>query len=187
MSADDGLRTLLRKHLSLPDWRWTPLETGLVVAGVPDAYWAHAPSRTSGWVECKATTGWAIRFQPHQVGWLRDHSSRGVRCAVAVRTRGRGSSSGRGDGLVLVAGAAAWLLEREGLRPLLTVSKPLGAAGTIPPSPGAGRERSAVLASPEVYNGALLAPPRALLGRWLGPPEAWDWEAIAVVLTAQSP
>lgn len=116
-NADDGLRAILRKYLRMPDWLWTPIETS-TISGAPDSYWAHGPSGLSGWVECKATQGWAVNFRPHQLAWLKSHSAAGVRCAVAIRAKGKGSGGSAGEALWLVRGAAAPALAAGGLKPL---------------------------------------------------------------------
>lgn len=115
-SIDGGLRALFRKHLKKPDWLLTPIESGGTVSGVPDTHWAHAPSRTSGWVEFKDSPGWAIIFKPHQVGWLTLHGAAGVRCAVAVRGRGAGSGGPGRDSLWLLRGSYAREMDAQGLR-----------------------------------------------------------------------
>lgn len=114
--ADDGLRALLRRHLPPPEWEWTPVETGATVSGVPDSHWCHRTRHLSGWVEHKATDGWAVEVRPHQVGWARRHAAAGVRVVFAVRARGVGSSGGAGDSLWLVRGSAAPELQELGLR-----------------------------------------------------------------------
>lgn len=119
--ADDGLRKVLQKHLPKPLWDWTVIETGATHQGVPDSYYtcrsnAGVPGRPDGWVECKATDGWAVKVEPHQVGWLQRHAAAGVRCTVATRARGVGSAAGHGDGLWLTQGAAAAELQDRGLQ-----------------------------------------------------------------------
>lgn len=116
--ADDGLRKEIQKGLPKPDWEWTVVETGGTTDGVPDSHWAHPTSRTSGWIECKATDGWAVEVRPHQAGWISRHVRAGVRCVVAVRARGAGSSGGAGDSLWLVRGSAVKELQELGLRDL---------------------------------------------------------------------
>lgn len=113
---DGGVRKLLRDNLPKPDWRWTPVESGGTHGGIPDSFWAHAPSRTSGWVECKKTLGWSVELRPHQLAWLKNHTEAGVRCAIAVRALGAGSSDGTGDSLWLVRGEAADRLAELGLQ-----------------------------------------------------------------------
>lgn len=135
--ADDGLRSILQKFLPKPEWDWTVIETGSTHQGVPDSYYTHRerelidvsildpriraktsgiPGRPDGWVECKATDGWAVKVEPHQVRWLMRHAAAGVRCTVAVRARGVHSSRGTGDALWIVQGGAADILQAEGLK-----------------------------------------------------------------------
>src|SRR5690606_34757740 len=70
MSADDGLRKILAKYLPKPIWHWTPIETGGTANGVPDTYWVSPGQERHGWLECKATTGWAVHVEPHQISWM---------------------------------------------------------------------------------------------------------------------
>lgn len=117
--ADDGLRALLKKHLPRKSgFIWTFLETGGTHSGVPDSYWAHPEDRTSGWIECKATKGWAVEVRPHQVAWCTQHYAAGVRTHVAVRARGQGSAAGHGDSLWLLRGDCLAALEELGLEAL---------------------------------------------------------------------
>lgn len=115
--ADDGLRAVIQKHL-LPRSRWlfTVLETGGTHNGVPDTHWVDAVTRTEGWMETKATTGWAVEVRPHQVSWIVPRVAAGVRVTIPVRARGAGSAAGRGDALWLVAGAGVRELQEHGLR-----------------------------------------------------------------------
>lgn len=116
MSADDGLRKLIQKHLPRSTgFIFSPLETGGTHNGIPDLYWAHKEGE-NGWLECKATTGWAVEVRPHQVSWCMTHVAAGVRVVVAIRARGVGSAAGKGDSLWLVKGAAIKELQDQGLR-----------------------------------------------------------------------
>lgn len=116
MPSDGGLGQLLRKHLPQPEFRLTRVETGATAAGVPDCYWAHRPTKTSGWIENKKTEGWALDVRPLQIGWHLDHYARGVRTYIAVRARGAGSGGAERDGLYLYRGEAAAMLANQGLR-----------------------------------------------------------------------
>jgi len=116
--ADGGLRAEVQRWLRKPDWMWTPIETGGTHSGVPDSYWTHPASRTSGWVEHKATDGWAVEVRPHQAGWIGRHVRAGVRVHIAVRARGVGSSGGAGDSLWLIRGSAVSELQELGLERL---------------------------------------------------------------------
>lgn len=83
--ADDGLRAILRQRL--PRAQWTTIETGAVAQGVPDCEYCF-PGSPAGWVECKSTSAWALRFQPAQAGWLLRRARLGGVCWVAARRRG---------------------------------------------------------------------------------------------------
>jgi hypothetical protein len=115
MVADNGLRRIVQQHLKKPDWLWTPIETGVTQAGVPDSFWAHEDTRTSGWIEHKSTNGWAVEVRPHQVGWVERHVRAGVHCTFMIRAGGVGSTRERGDSLWVVAGWAVRELAANGL------------------------------------------------------------------------
>lgn len=113
---DGGLRSEARSGLPLRiGWRWSPMETGSTVLGVPDSFWSHQPTRKSGWCEMKRTHGSVVAMRPHQVGWLMWHHAAGVRCHILVRATGRESSGGAGDSLWLLRGDAAADLADAGL------------------------------------------------------------------------
>lgn len=114
--ADDGLRALIINRLKKPDWHLTPIETGGTSDGVPDLHYLHRPSRAAGWLECKSTSGWAVKVEPHQVKWLTVHEAAGVRCSLAVRARGVGSGGPQREALWLLHGSCAGLLAEGGLR-----------------------------------------------------------------------
>lgn len=114
--ADGGLRKELQKGLPKPEWLWTPIETGGTHGGVPDSYFVNRMNKIDGWVECKATDGWAVKFESHQVQWLMLRAAAGVLCRVAVRGRGVGSGGGRGDSLWIYRGQHAELLDIGDLR-----------------------------------------------------------------------
>jgi len=114
--ADAGLRRIVQDNLSKGDgWLWTAVETGGTHAGVPDSFWAHEPTQTSGWVEHKATSGWAVTMRPHQIAWMERHARAGVRCHILVRAMGSGSAKKKGDSLWVIDGAAARHLAGVGL------------------------------------------------------------------------
>lgn len=83
MTADDGLRDLIRHHLV--GWHWTVIETGAVAAGVPDLNGCRDGIEV--WVECKATRYWAVAVRPPQVAWIDRRTRAGGRVWVAVRRR----------------------------------------------------------------------------------------------------
>jgi hypothetical protein len=103
-AADNGLRPIVRRGLVAQGCCVTPLETGGVVAGVPDTFWAHRGRRASGWLELKAqpTGQRGVDLRPHQVGWLTRHAAAGVSCAVGVWI-----TTPAEERLLLLAGAAA--------------------------------------------------------------------------------
>lgn|SRR5262245_3353961 len=114
--ADMGLRRIVQNYLPKSQgWLWTPIETGATQAGVPDSFWAHEPSRTHGWIEHKATAGWAVTVRPHQVAWMELHAAAGVPCVFLIRAGGTAASKGHGDSLWAVQGAAARFLSEVGL------------------------------------------------------------------------
>lgn len=114
--ADAGLRRLVQDHLSKADgWLWTAVETGATHAGVPDSFWAHEPSQRCGWVEHKATQGWAVTIRPHQIAWMERHQRAGVRCHMLIRAMGKGSAKQKGDSLWIIGGAAVRMLAERNL------------------------------------------------------------------------
>lgn len=114
--ADDGLRAELQKFLPRSIWQWTVVETGGTTSGVPDSHYVHKDRRVSGWIECKATDGWAVEVRPHQVSWIGPRVAAGERVTLAVRARGKGSSNGYGDSLWLIRGSAVRELQELGLK-----------------------------------------------------------------------
>jgi hypothetical protein len=106
------VQTYLRKT---DGWLWTPVETGATHAGVPDSFWAHTPTQTCGWIEHKATNGWAVTVRPHQLAWIGHHTAAGVNCLFLVRAGGAGSAKKQGDSLWAVAGSHARALAENGL------------------------------------------------------------------------
>jgi hypothetical protein len=66
-----------------------------------------------GWVECKQTTAWSVKFRPIQVPWIHERSVvRGGRVWVAVRRWHRPAGQ---DELWLVPGRDVLLLAKHGL------------------------------------------------------------------------
>jgi hypothetical protein len=117
MKADDGLRKLLHTHLPRSaGFLWTAVETGGTHNGVPDSHWVNANTRSSGWIESKATDGWAVEVRPHQVSWIVPRVAAGERVTIAIRAKGKGSADGRGDSLWLVRGSAVKELQELGLK-----------------------------------------------------------------------
>lgn len=114
--ADGGLRRVVQNHLAKENgWLWTPVETGTTHQGVPDSFWSHEASRTNGWVEHKATNGWAVTILPHQISWIERHVRAGVHCLIFVRAQGVGSSKGKKDSLWIIHGLCVRELSLQGL------------------------------------------------------------------------
>lgn len=113
--ADGGLRKVFQKYLPKPDWLWTPVETGGTQNGVPDSYYANRKERFHGWLECKKTDGWAVKFESHQLSWMERHADAGVHVWVAIRGLGVGSGGGLGDSLWLAPATAADAISLYGL------------------------------------------------------------------------
>jgi hypothetical protein len=114
-SADNGLRPEIRRHLRA-GIMWTTVETGMVTQGVPDINYL-SDGGTEGWVECKATTGFAVVFKPMQVGWHERRYRFGGRTWIAVRrmTKGGPRAGAAVDELYLVPGCYVIELRDEGL------------------------------------------------------------------------
>lgn len=109
-SPDDGLRPLIRANI--PAAQWTTVETGQTSGGVPDLEFALAGGIT-GWVECKATQAWAVKFRPGQPGWISRRARLGGLVWIAVRRRvGRTSD----DELWITHGEGVMEVARRGLR-----------------------------------------------------------------------
>lgn len=127
MSArpDAGLRRLIHRSLGKPEWDWRSVETGSTAAGLPDGVGLHRTTGRVVWVESKRTEHWAVKFEPHQLGWWRVWGPH-VQGFVAVRASGKNQTDGLGDGLYLYAGVDADRLDLEGLRapPLLRLVGP---------------------------------------------------------------
>jgi hypothetical protein len=107
--SDGGLRAILKP------WHWTPIETAMTGAGVPDANCCWQGHEF--WVEYKFTAGWAVTLRPEQVGWLLRRSRAGGNSFIAVR---RTCAVGRGreaaDELWLFRGSQARDLADGSLR-----------------------------------------------------------------------
>jgi hypothetical protein len=112
---DDGLRPIMRDGLRTHGFWITTVETGEVTQGVPDINYLTRNNRgvaIEGWVECKATSAWAVVMRPMQIGWHMRRAHMGGRSWIAVRRRNRTV-----DQLWLVRGRdVAKLLERGGLQ-----------------------------------------------------------------------
>jgi hypothetical protein len=114
--ADNELRPVMRTHLK-PHGLWiTTVETGMVTQGVPDFNYM-SDGGIEGWVECKATDGYAVKFQPMQVGWHERRYRYGGRTWIAVRrqTKGGPRSGPAVDELYLIPGCYVIELRDEGV------------------------------------------------------------------------
>lgn len=151
--SDGGLRSLFRKNIKA---HWQSLETYRVEPGTPDSnYCLHGGFE--GFIENKKTHGWAVKFQPGQIGWAMTRSRYGGLVVVAVRRLAKGGPrSVAADELWLIRGAAAGRLARDGLRGLLSPE--------LACSPPSGAD---------------------VLGRWNGGDRRWDWDAVAAVLRGE--
>jgi hypothetical protein len=78
---DGGLRSLFREHL--PRFHITAIETGSTGRGIPDLEYCFEGK--TGWVELKATSGYAVDLRPEQVAWLLRRARAGGRGFLAVR------------------------------------------------------------------------------------------------------
>jgi hypothetical protein len=114
--ADNGLRPEMRTHLKPLGFWVTTVETGLVTQGVPDFNYM-VDGGIEGWVECKATDGWAVVFKPMQVGWHERRYRMGGRSWIAVRrqTKGGPRQGPSVDELYMVPGSCVIVLRDEGL------------------------------------------------------------------------
>lgn len=114
--ADNGLRPLMRDHLKPRGFWITTIETGLVTQGVPDFNYL-VDGGNEGWVECKATSGYAVVFKPMQIGWHERRYRLGGRTWIAVRrqTKGGPRSGPAVDELYMVAGSHVIELRDGGL------------------------------------------------------------------------
>ena len=115
-SADNGLRPEMRTHLRPLGFWVTTIETGLVTQGVPDFNYMVSGG-VEGWVECKATDGWAVKFRPMQVGWHERRYRMGGRSWIAIRrqTKGGPRSGPAVDELYLVPGSYVIELRDQGV------------------------------------------------------------------------
>lgn len=111
--TDGGLRTLEREHIK--KCQWTSIETGASAGGVPDMEFCF-PGGIQGWIENKKSAGWAIKFQPAQIGWISRRVRMGGRVFVAVRqVHAGGLRSLKRDDLWLCHGRAIEHLHDHGL------------------------------------------------------------------------
>lgn len=113
LGPDAGLRSIFKERL--PAWHWTPIETGIIISGVPDTNCCWQGYEF--WIECKRTAAFAINFRPEQVGWLTRRRRAGGAAFVAVRKLidAPGPRQMDVDELWLFDGADAVLLSDGGL------------------------------------------------------------------------
>jgi hypothetical protein len=106
---DGGLRSVFKERLSgATGWQFTPIETGAIVSGVPDAEYC-APGGISGWIEFKyilSPKGMVVGLRPAQVSWIDRRSRVGGRAFIAIQ---------RKDELYLYSGIGVKELKRHGL------------------------------------------------------------------------
>lgn len=103
---DGGLRSAFKDHLK--GWHFTPIETGAIVSGVPDAEYC-SPGGVSGWIEFKyvsAAKGLVVGLRPAQVSWIDRRVRLGGRAFIAIQ---------RKDELFLYSGVGVKELKRDGL------------------------------------------------------------------------
>jgi hypothetical protein len=115
--ADAGLRGVLRSHLGHIG-QWVTIETGGTEGGVPDSNvfikkTVHLPGRDV-WIECKATTAFAVKFKPAQVGWLFTRWRLGGVAFIATR-RMNETRQGATDELYVTSAEHVMQLSRYGL------------------------------------------------------------------------
>ena len=90
---DGDLRKIFRDRLRR-GIHWQSIETGGTGRGIPDSN--YCTEGVEGWVEFKATEGWAVGLTPEQVGWHLERWMRGGWTHVATRRRHDGGPR-RGD------------------------------------------------------------------------------------------
>ena len=83
MSIDDGLRPLICRNLRTVDWQ--SIESGLTGLGIPDLN--GCVDGHEFWVECKATSAWAVAIDTEQIMWAERRIRHGGRVFLAVRRR----------------------------------------------------------------------------------------------------
>lgn len=103
MAIDGGLRKLFKENLRC---QFTPIETGAVVCGVPDAEYCFEGG-IQGWVEFKVARGNAVGLRPGQVAWIERRHAMGGLVFVAVRVK---------DDILIFSGKDARMLKKEGLK-----------------------------------------------------------------------
>ena len=113
---DGGLRALFRKHI--PQFAWTSIESALTVDGIPDAYYC-ASGGIDGWLECKATSAWAVHIRASQIGWISRHVRYGGRAFIAVRRRPISKRESGVDELWLLPGKFVSSVSYGGLKAVI--------------------------------------------------------------------
>ena len=104
---DGGLRGVFKDHLK--SWQLTPIETGVIVSGVPDAEFC-APGGVSGWIEFKyvrhGSSGKDVGLRPGQVAWIDRRHRLGGRVFIAIQKQ---------DALYIYDGSGVRELKLHGL------------------------------------------------------------------------
>ena len=90
----------------LKGWQITPIETGVIVSGVPDAEYC-APGGVTGWIEFKIAKGSVVGLRPAQVSWIDRRYRMGGNAFIAVQKK-------CGD-LYIYSGSGVKELKRNGL------------------------------------------------------------------------
>lgn len=113
--TDGNLRKIFQQYL--PEAHWQAVESFSTGQGMPDAEYCF-PGGVTGWVEFKATAGWAVDISPHQISWHERRVRMGGRTFIAVRRQvASGPRKGpASDELWLFRGSSARILSYEGLR-----------------------------------------------------------------------
>ncbi len=106
--VDGGLRAKFRQKL--PGVHWQTFEPGGGGTGVPDCNGCF--NGVDFWIECKRTTGWAVKFQPTQVSWIEDRWAHFGKVYIAVRRENEASGA---DQLYLYAGGDVRDLAQYGI------------------------------------------------------------------------
>jgi hypothetical protein len=80
---DGGARAMFKKNI--PEFHWTPIETGALLSGVPDTEYC-TPTGVTGWIEFKY---WypgkrCPMLRPAQIGWIEKRLRHNGRVFIGV-------------------------------------------------------------------------------------------------------
>jgi len=67
----------------MPHFFFQRVESASVASGIPDLH--YCASGAAGWLELKATSGWAVEIAPAQVAWAEAYARHGGRVFLTVR------------------------------------------------------------------------------------------------------